>query len=79
MMTLHPFNTPCKSVLLMWSVPTQQRHAMPDTHASVLFVLLHGMPFTNIQREDRHAELEGLDEFHFHHAKRVPHHWIGYD
>src|SRR5882762_11578867 len=51
--TLHPFSTSHKSVLVIWSVAAQQNHlSNPSTRAADLFVLLHGMLFTNIQLDN---------------------------
>ncbi|KAF5330656.1 hypothetical protein D9619_005946 [Psilocybe cf. subviscida] len=52
MTTLHPFPTSRESVLPIWSHAAQMRRSAPDAHASELFVLLHGMLFTNIQMDD---------------------------
>lgn len=49
MVSLHPFPTSRESILPMWSLPAQARRAVPDARASELFILLHGMIFTNIQ------------------------------
>ncbi|KIY51103.1 hypothetical protein FISHEDRAFT_57210 [Fistulina hepatica ATCC 64428] len=52
MTTLHPFSTSRESVLHIWSPAAQARRSQPDSHAVDLFVLLHGMLFTNIQLDD---------------------------
>lgn len=53
MTTLHPFSTSRESVLPIWSAAAQQnRLSNPSTRAADLFVLLHGMVFTNIQLDD---------------------------
>ncbi|TFK26448.1 hypothetical protein FA15DRAFT_667539 [Coprinopsis marcescibilis] len=52
MTTLHPFTTSRESVLAVWSLAAQARRSLPDSRASDLFVLLHGMLFTNIQLDD---------------------------
>jgi protein SMG6 len=53
MTTLHSFSTSRESVLPIWSSAAQQGHlSNPSTHAADLFVLLHGMLFTNIQLDD---------------------------
>ncbi|KAM6500746.1 hypothetical protein JOM56_003760 [Amanita muscaria] len=71
MTALHPFSTARESVLPLWSVPTQTRRFLPDAVVSDLFVLLHGMLFTNIQLDDFHSvlsrfierlELDGAEE-----------------
>ncbi|KAJ7172704.1 hypothetical protein C8R46DRAFT_1086975 [Mycena filopes] len=71
MTTLHPFMTSRESVLPMWSVTAQARRALPEAHLTDLFVLLHGMLFTNIQLDDfqptlarfiERLEIEGAEE-----------------
>ncbi|KAF8633707.1 hypothetical protein AX17_004365 [Amanita inopinata Kibby_2008] len=71
MTTLHPFSTARESVLPLWSGPAQARRFLPDTPVPDLFVLLHGMLFTNIQLDDfqsalarfiERLELDGADE-----------------
>ncbi|KAK7023722.1 PINc domain-containing protein [Favolaschia claudopus] len=71
MTTLHPFMTSRESVLPMWSVAAQARRALPEAHLVDLFVLLHGMLFTNIQLDDfqptlarfiERLEIEGAEE-----------------
>jgi protein SMG6 len=52
MIALHPFSTSRESVLSMWSQQAQTRRMQADSSASELFVLLHGMLFTNIQLDD---------------------------
>ena len=53
MMTLHPFLTLRESILPIWSTINQQTQLLdPSTCATDLFVLLHGMLFTNIQLDD---------------------------
>ena len=52
MTTLHPFPTSRESILPIWSLQAQARRSTPDAHTSELFVLLHGMIFTNIQLDD---------------------------
>ena len=55
----------------MWSVNSQSCRSQPDAKVSDLFVLLHGMLFTNIQLDDfqmtlarfmEHLEIEGAEE-----------------
>jgi hypothetical protein len=55
----------------MWSAPAQSRRSLPDASATELFVLLHGMLFTNIQLDDfsmslarfiERLEIEGAEE-----------------
>lgn len=48
MTTLHPFMTSRESVLPLWSQASQARRSLPDARVPDLFVLLHGMLFTNI-------------------------------
>lgn len=69
--TLHPFPTSRKSVLPIWSHAAQARRPVPDAKVSDLFVLLHGMLFTNNQlgnfqptlaRFVEHLEIEGAEE-----------------
>ncbi|CAA7267658.1 unnamed protein product [Cyclocybe aegerita] len=71
MTTLHPFPTSRESVLPMWSQAAQARRQNPEAHASELFILLHGMLFTNIQLDDfkptlarfiERLEIEGAEE-----------------
>jgi len=46
----------------MWTLPAQGRRSVPDARASDLFVLLHGMIFTNIQLDDFQPSLARLIE-----------------
>ncbi|KAG6333998.1 hypothetical protein ID866_5081 [Astraeus odoratus] len=71
MTTLHPFSTSRESILPIWSATLQSRRSQPDASASELFVLLHGMLFTNIQLDDfsptlarflERLEIEGAEE-----------------
>lgn len=71
MTTLHPFSTSRESILPIWSVAAQSRRSAPDSRAADLFVLLHGMLFTNIQLDDfqptlarfmERLQLEGAEE-----------------
>ncbi|KZP20887.1 hypothetical protein FIBSPDRAFT_861344 [Athelia psychrophila] len=58
MTVLHPFSTSRESVLPLWSSAAQQaRLSSPSTSASDLFILLHGMMFTNIQLDDFHTTI----------------------
>ena len=52
MTTLHPFLTSRESILPIWSSAAQSRRSQPDASTLDLFVLLHGMLFTNIQLDD---------------------------
>ncbi|KAH7915986.1 hypothetical protein BJ138DRAFT_996574 [Hygrophoropsis aurantiaca] len=71
MTTLHPFSTSRESILPIWSSTAQARRSLPDARASELFVLLHGMLFTNIQLDDfqptlahflERLEIEGAEQ-----------------
>ncbi|KAF9228014.1 hypothetical protein BS17DRAFT_747074 [Gyrodon lividus] len=71
MTTLHPFSTSRESVLPIWSSTAQARRSQPDARAPELFVLLHGMLFTNIELDDftpilarflERLEIEGAEE-----------------
>jgi protein SMG6 len=71
MTTLHPFLTSRESILSIWSHAAQARRSVPDAKASDLFILLHGMLFTNIQLDDfqptlarfiKRLEIEGAEE-----------------
>jgi protein SMG6 len=52
MTALHPFSTSRESILPIWSHAAQARRSVPNAKASDLFILLHGMLFTNIQLDD---------------------------
>lgn len=62
MMTLHPFATSRESILPLWSPPAQARRQMPDARLTELFVLLHGMIFTNIELDNFQIVLERFEE-----------------
>ncbi|TFY71744.1 hypothetical protein EVG20_g1267 [Dentipellis fragilis] len=62
MIVLHPFKTSRESVLPFWSPAAQARRALPDARTSDLFLLLHGMLFTNIQLDDFAPTLARLME-----------------
>ncbi|KAG2028409.1 hypothetical protein BDR03DRAFT_1019849, partial [Suillus americanus] len=71
MTTLHTFSTSRESILPIWSSTAQSRRSQPDARAPELFVLLHGMLFTNIQLDDftptlarflERIEIEGAEE-----------------
>ncbi|KAG1756261.1 uncharacterized protein EDB91DRAFT_1091560 [Suillus paluster] len=71
MTTLHTFSTSRESILPIWSSSAQSRRSQPDARVSELFVLLHGMLFTNIQLDDfsptlarflERIEIEGAEE-----------------
>ncbi|KAF8892624.1 hypothetical protein BD779DRAFT_1610166 [Infundibulicybe gibba] len=49
---LHPFINSRESVLPIWSAPAQAKRSLPDARMADLFVLLHGMLFTNIELDD---------------------------
>ena len=55
--TLHPFLTSRESILPLFSQPLQARRASPDSRVSELFVLLHGMLFTNTQLDSFNATM----------------------
>ena len=70
-MPLHPFLTSRESILSIWSHAAQAPRSVPDAKASDLFILLHGMLFTNIQLDNfqptlarfiKHLEIEGTEE-----------------
>jgi len=62
MITTHPFETACESVLPLWSQTAQAQRSAPDARAPELFVFLCGMLFTNIQLDDFSATLMRLLE-----------------
>ena len=71
MTTLHPFLTSHESILSIWSHAAQAHRSIPDAKASDLFILLHGMLFTNVQLDDFQPtlarfieclEIEGTEE-----------------
>ncbi|KAI0928296.1 hypothetical protein AcW2_004349 [Taiwanofungus camphoratus] len=62
MITIHPFSKSRESVLPIWSQPAQARRQAPDARLTDLFVLLHGMLFTNIQLDDFKGVLERFEE-----------------
>jgi len=62
MIATHPFETARESVLPLWSPAAQARRSAPDARAPELFVLLHGMLFTNIQLDDFSSTLARLLE-----------------
>lgn len=71
MTTIHTFSTSRESILPIWSSTAQSRRSQPDARAPELFVLLHGMLFTNIQLDDfsptlarflERIEIEGAEE-----------------
>jgi protein SMG6 len=62
---------PVPGFLPIWSSTAQLQRSQPDARAPELFVLLHGMLFTNIQLDDflptlahflEHIEIEGAKE-----------------
>ncbi|KAK7043684.1 hypothetical protein VNI00_008295 [Paramarasmius palmivorus] len=57
MMTLHPFMLSRESILPVWSHEAQEKRQLPDATVAELFVLLHGMLFTNIQLDDFHSTI----------------------
>ncbi|KAI9433991.1 hypothetical protein H4582DRAFT_1983834 [Lactarius indigo] len=62
MIAIRPFETARESVLPLWSQTAQARRSAPDARAPELFVLLHGMLFTNIQLDDFSSTLARLVE-----------------
>ncbi|KAH9951368.1 hypothetical protein B0H21DRAFT_718709 [Amylocystis lapponica] len=62
MITLHPFTTSRESILQLWSSAAQARRQAPDARLTELFVLLHGMLFTNIQLDDFSRVLARFEE-----------------
>ena len=62
MIAIRPFETARESVLSLWSQAAQARRSAPDARAPELFVLLHGMLFTNIQLDDFSSTLARLLE-----------------
>lgn len=62
MITLHPFSTSREAVLPLWSQAAQSRRQAPDASLTELFVLLHGMIFTNIQLDDFKGVLARFEE-----------------
>ena len=61
-MAFRPFSMAHESVLAMSSPAAQARRQVPDTRFIELFVLLHGMLFTNIQLDDFKCVLERFQE-----------------
>lgn len=62
MITVHPFSTSREAVLSLWSPPAQKRRQAPDAGLTELFVLLHGMMFTNIELDDFKVVLARFEE-----------------
>ncbi|KAG1842160.1 hypothetical protein DFJ58DRAFT_666167, partial [Suillus subalutaceus] len=52
MTTLHTFSSSRESILPIWSSTAQSQRLQADACTPELFVLLHGMLFTNIQLDD---------------------------
>ncbi|KAF7340962.1 PINc domain-containing protein [Mycena sanguinolenta] len=52
-----PFMPSRDALLPMWSVDTQARRALPEAHLVDLFLLLHGMLFTDIRFDNFQATL----------------------
>ncbi|KAJ3767486.1 hypothetical protein FB446DRAFT_327400 [Lentinula raphanica] len=52
MVSVHSFLNSRENVLPVWSPDAQARRQAPDAKVPELFVLLHGMLFTNIQLDD---------------------------
>ncbi|KAH8108120.1 hypothetical protein BXZ70DRAFT_997629 [Cristinia sonorae] len=57
-----PFSNSRESILPLWSVNAQARRQAPDARPSELFILLHGMLFTNIQLDDFKPILARFEE-----------------
>jgi protein SMG6 len=57
MTAYHPYATSREASLALFSKPAQQRRNLADAKSPELFVLLHGMLFTNIQLDDFHPTL----------------------
>ncbi|KZT11502.1 uncharacterized protein LAESUDRAFT_643103 [Laetiporus sulphureus 93-53] len=62
MITLHPYSTSREAILQLWSPAAQARRQAPDADVADLFILLHGMLFTNIQLDDFRWVLERFEE-----------------
>ncbi|OCH95657.1 hypothetical protein OBBRIDRAFT_767535 [Obba rivulosa] len=62
MIARNPFTTSRESILPVWSAPAQARRLAPDARLTDIFVLLHGMLFTNIQLDDFKPLLERFEE-----------------
>ncbi|GJE97087.1 hypothetical protein PsYK624_132970 [Phanerochaete sordida] len=62
MITLHPFLTSREAVLPLWSQAAQSHRQAPDASLTELFMLLHGMIFTNIQLDDFKGVLARFEE-----------------
>ncbi|CAL1704092.1 unnamed protein product [Somion occarium] len=62
LITVHPFTTSRESIQPLWSVAAQKRRQAPEARLSELFVLLHGMLFTNIQLDDFKGILSRFEE-----------------
>ncbi|CCM02870.1 uncharacterized protein FIBRA_04983 [Fibroporia radiculosa] len=62
MIAIHPFTTSRESILQLWSPSAQMRRQAPDADLTELFVLLHGMLFTNIQLDDFRVVLDRFEE-----------------
>ncbi|PCH38362.1 hypothetical protein WOLCODRAFT_115327 [Wolfiporia cocos MD-104 SS10] len=62
MIAFRPFDTSRESILQLWSPLAQKRRQAPEAGLTELFVLLHGMLFTNIQLDDFRGVLERFDE-----------------
>ncbi|THH33993.1 hypothetical protein EUX98_g312 [Antrodiella citrinella] len=62
MTCVHPFSNSRESVLPFWSMQAQIRRQAADSRPSELFIMLHGMLFTNIQLDDFKPILARFDE-----------------
>jgi protein SMG6 len=62
MITFNAFATSREAILAVWSPAAQSRRQQPEASLSDLFVLLHGMIFTNIQMDDFQRVLARFEE-----------------
>ena len=62
MITFNAFATSREAILSVWSPAAQSRRQQPEASLSELFVLLHGMIFTNIQLDDFPVVLARFEE-----------------
>lgn len=62
MTCLHPFSSAREAILPLWSSVAQNRRHAPDARSTELFILLHGMLFTNIQLDDFKPVLARFEE-----------------
>ena len=62
MITYNAFATSREAILAVWSPAAQARRQQPEASLADLFVLLHGMIFTNIQMDDFQGVLARFEE-----------------